>query len=505
MTGVLLCHCQRKSDGPAWSEKIARSLPGVLVFPHARLCSADGISFAAARVKEKKLTRLLLAGCETLRSRAYAVSLSRATDIPASASDSVVLGPKASAPNAARAIRKAFDAVELVPRFPWRRSLLLQQVLIVGGGRAGLETARLAAGLGYPTTLIQKSLQALAAPPSGVEILPGTTLVSLTGRMGDFSARLSRLGGSEDVERRFGAVVIADETEPAEPHGAPFVAGRIIPLFRLEGHIESLPRREWPRRSLIVLDYQIDEDASSDEAALRAAVAVRQRFHSEVTVVLHDARVSSRGLETLYGEARLAGVTFLKHGGSPDVTVLDTEVMVRFADSVTGQEEEVSCDLAAVSTAGILAAREDALAAAAGVGMDACGRLQDNNVHLLPTQTGRAGVFVVGPRRGGPGWPGSVRDARDAAFGVHALLSRGKIVTELSNPEVDGEKCVLCLTCVRTCPFKAMRIDDVEKKAACIAESCRGCGICAAECPARAITLPAHSDQVLLARAGASR
>ena len=239
-----------------------------------------------------------------------------------------------------------------------------------------------------------------------------------------------------------------------------------------------------------MLDYQIDEDASSAEAALRSALAVRQQFRSQVMIVLRDMRVASRGLETLSGEARQAGVMFLKHGGSPVVNALDKEVVVRFPDSVTGQEEEVSCDLAAVSTAGLIPRGEDALAAAAGIGLDMYGRLQDNNVHLLPTQSNRAGVFLVGPRRGGPEWPGAVRDAHDAAFSVHALLFRGKLVVELSNPEVDGEKCALCLTCVRTCPFKAMRIDDIEKKAACIPESCRGCGICAAECPAQAITLP---------------
>ena len=137
MTGVFLCHCQRKSDGPAWSARIARSLPGVLLFPHARLCSADGIRFAAARVKEKKLTQLLLAGCAALQSRAYAGSLSRATGIPASVFDSVEIAPKASASDAARAIRRACDGLELVPRFKSRRSALLQDVLIVGGGRAG--------------------------------------------------------------------------------------------------------------------------------------------------------------------------------------------------------------------------------------------------------------------------------------------------------------------------------------------------------------------------------
>jgi heterodisulfide reductase subunit C len=67
---------------------------------------------------------------------------------------------------------------------------------------------------------------------------------------------------------------------------------------------------------------------------------------------------------------------------------------------------------------------------------------------------------------------------------------------------VDADKCVLCLTCIRSCPFKAMSIMAEEKRADCAPEACRRCGICAGECPARAITLPAYTDGIVLARAG---
>jgi heterodisulfide reductase subunit A-like polyferredoxin len=70
---------------------------------------------------------------------------------------------------------------------------------------------------------------------------------------------------------------------------------------------------------------------------------------------------------------------------------------------------------------------------------------------------------------------------------------------ELSQPVVDPDKCVLCLTCVRSYPHKAMAVDRGKGAAASSPEACQRCGICAGECPARAITLPAYSDKVLLA------
>ncbi len=53
---------------------------------------------------------------------------------------------------------------------------------------------------------------------------------------------------------------------------------------------------------------------------------------------------------------------------------------------------------------------------------------------------------------------------------------------------VDAEKCIVCLTCVRTCPFGAPYIVD-DGYAVIDPEKCKACGICVVECPARAISL----------------
>jgi heterodisulfide reductase subunit A len=64
---------------------------------------------------------------------------------------------------------------------------------------------------------------------------------------------------------------------------------------------------------------------------------------------------------------------------------------------------------------------------------------------------------------------------------------------------VDAEKCVYCLTCVRVCPYHAMGKNIEERVAQPVTTACRGCGICAAECPAEAITLRNLSQESVLA------
>jgi len=477
MTGVFLCRCTRKSGGAAWARAVSRSLPGVPVFSHARLCGAGGITFAAARLRSKKLTGAALAGCEALQSPAYSAALCRAAGVPPTAVEAVPLSPRAGASETARAVRRAVASLELTPRTGRRTTSLLRDVLVLGGGRAAREAARLVSDLGYSTSLMDGEM------------------VSLNGRTGDFSACLRAGAGDSEEVRRFGAVVLAPQRPPVDPHSAPFVSGLVLPLSRMESHVETLKRRERPPQASIVLDYRIDESTSSCASAMRVAIALRKRFSIPVAVVLRDVRVAGRGLETLYGEARAVGVTFLKHSGAPEIAAAQGKVHVSFKDAVTGQQEELVCGLAGVSEAGLLPRGEQARAAATGVGLDGYGRLQENNVHLLPILSNRAGLFILDPDAGD-------REIRDAAFALHSLLSTGKLEVALSNAIVDGEKCALCLTCVRACPFRAMRIDEAEKRADCIPETCRGCGICVSACPAKAITLPLHSSEILMARAG---
>jgi len=70
--------------------------------------------------------------------------------------------------------------------------------------------------------------------------------------------------------------------------------------------------------------------------------------------------------------------------------------------------------------------------------------------------------------------------------------------------KVNPEKCVVCLTCVRVCPFFAISIkEDVSIKKEGFAgfaeidpSKCRACGICVMECPARAIELKAKREYI---------
>jgi len=56
-----------------------------------------------------------------------------------------------------------------------------------------------------------------------------------------------------------------------------------------------------------------------------------------------------------------------------------------------------------------------------------------------------------------------------------------------SRPVVDSNKCTNCLICWIYCPDAA--INRGEKVVEINYDFCKGCGICAAECPVKAITM----------------
>ena len=56
-----------------------------------------------------------------------------------------------------------------------------------------------------------------------------------------------------------------------------------------------------------------------------------------------------------------------------------------------------------------------------------------------------------------------------------------------------GKKCIVCGTCVRSCPRSAIRISN-ENAVIVNTDKCVGCGICASDCPVGNIELVLRSN-----------
>jgi heterodisulfide reductase subunit A-like polyferredoxin len=439
----------------------------------------------------------VLAGCPAIERSGLVAAIASAAGIPTPHAAFLLLNERTVA--TAPSIRRIVAALEAMPGFETRRWKPVQDVLVIGAGPAGLEAARSLAGLGHPVTVIDRSASVPTGLQPGIDVRSSTTLAGFGGFPGSFTARLRGPAGVE--ERAFGAVIVATGLELADAARRPFVPGKLVPLPSLFAHLAGLRLRALPKSLAIVLDLEIDEGRASCDAAYRVALEALRTYRAAVTLLVRDAKVASFSLNQAYDDAREAGVTILKYTGAPAMQVGgadESAVTIAARDSITGADVRLSCDLAAISPWGLRSPADAKLAEVLGLDLDALSRFQDNSSRLLPAATNRQGVFAIGACRGETWLPAVLRDACAAALEAHALLAPRTLSVDTAHAVVDGDKCVLCLTCVRSCPFKAMGIDAADRRADCRAELCRRCGICAGECPNKAIALPAWSDPIVL-------
>ena len=82
------------------------------------------------------------------------------------------------------------------------------------------------------------------------------------------------------------------------------------------------------------------------------------------------------------------------------------------------------------------------------------------------------------------------------------IVSRDSIMAGGVVAVVESEKCAVCLTCVRTCPYEIPYIHE-DGYAVIDAGECHGCGLCVSECPGKAIKLNNFTDEQIMAKTNA--
>lgn len=118
---------------------------------------------------------------------------------------------------------------------------------------------------------------------------------------------------------------------------------------------------------------------------------------------------------------------------------------------------------------------------------------QETHVKLRPVDFATDGIFLAGLAH----FEETIAQAQATAARAGALLSQDSIVTEGVIAQMNGEACRGCSLCVALCPFKALRIVETQngRKAQVIDVACKGCGVCAATCYRHAISINAFTDE----------
>lgn len=549
--GVFVCHCGTNIAGyldvPGVAE-YARSLPGVV---HAEdnlyTCSQDSIKQIIARIQELGLNRVVVAACtprtheplfqDALRQAGLNPYLFEMANIRNQCSwvhsdDWEVATEKAKA-----LVRMAVArASALEPLTPIETSVT-QAALVIGGGVAGMTAALTLADQGYPVYLVERNaelggnlrhitalqdgsdpqayLRDLIAQVSAhprIQVYTRSTLVETDGFVGNFTSRLRRADGNE-TDVHHGVIIVASGGQ--EYRGSDYGYGsdpRIITQQELEVLLATSPPpfSEKGAGGLgHVVMIQCVGPAERYCSRICCAVALKNALRlkalqpdARVTILYKDLRVYGKK-ETLYTQARKAGVLFIRYDDAhrPEVIVGD-RLRVRARDPILGVDLELTPDLVVLSMPVVPAEGVHELAHILKLPVDADGFFLEAHVKLRPVDFASEGIFMAGLAHYPKLLDETIAQAQAAAARAATILSHATRLASGSVAQVDPAKCTGCLTCVRLCPFGVpvirpdlIGVGGIAGAAYIEPALCQGCGICASECPAQAIQVLHYKNE----------
>ena len=538
--GIFLCDCGgrlRNIDFPKIRENLAKLEDIAFVEISHNLCLEEGEKAMSSRILKEKADRVVIAACspelcedkfmkllEELGLNPNLLSLANIREQCSWAHEGDITE------KALELIRMAVNKARLLQGVERGKVPVNKEVLVVGGGFSGMKSALELSQFGIRTTIVERestlggklkglegfyrlatstkemfsSMTRAIEEDKNIEVLISAEVARVQGDAGDFTVRI-RKGGGKESSRSFGAIIFATgyrtEILPQDfelkPRGNIISQQRLVEMLQAP---EKLERR--PETIGFALDFSDENSRLPTLSALNNALAVKEKLGSEVYVFCKNLKVDTEGAEKLYREARERGVVFLKFEERPRIHGEDSRVKVEARDVLLGEEVMLLCDLLVAEEKALPSEGTKTLSSMLNLETDTQGFYQDENVHLYPVASGRKGMFFVGACRGNLELGRASTDISSALVGVYELLSPAGAMVEAEKVKVDIQKCRTCLTCIRICPHKAIRLVrvDSEKWVAKIYDlACDRCGICTAICPAKAIKFEGYSDEQILA------
>jgi len=547
--GVFVCNCGINiggiADVPAVRE-YARTLPNVVhVEDNLFTCSQDTQDKMKEVIQEMGINRVVVASCsprtheplfqETIRDAGLNKYLFEMANIRDQNTWVHMNEPEKATAKAKDLVRMAVAKAALIEPLNQFALPVTHAVLVVGGGVAGLESALGVAEQGYQAYLVEKTdtlggvARKLRATwkgediPSYVEklvervqkhprikIFMNSTVQEASGTLGNFVSSIQPVNGRGQAELlEHGATILATggrEYTPTE-----YLYGEnpnVLTHLDLDKALKEGDDRIKNAKSAAFIQCvgsRIPERPYCSKIccthSLESALKLKSMNPAmNVTILYRDLRAYGFR-EDLYSRARKEGVIFIRYDlEDPPVVASDdgTSLSLTIKDHVLQRPVKLSPDLLVLASA-ILPNENKELFELLKVPVNPEGFLIEAHAKLRPVDMSSEGLFIAGLAHYPKPLEEAIAQANAAVARAMRIVSREGIMVGGVVAEVIPDRCAVCVTCVRTCPYGIPKIGD-EGHAVIDPAECRGCGACVAECPGKAIVLRHYTDEQILAK-----
>ncbi len=555
--GVFLCRCTPTLDGVVDVDEVARFAEGMANVVHVQAvdygCFEPGLDTIRSDIEEHGLNRVIVAACShrtheplfqrIVREAGLNPYLLEMVNMREHCAWAHIDDPPGATRKAKEMMRMAVGRV--LTAEPVRKLEIkpVPRVLVIGGGAAGMTAALNIADAGYDVTLVERESELggnlrnvyyVAEPENPqrllrdlinriighehVDVLTETELVSHRGRVGDFTSvlRTQRDGETAETELTHGATIVA--TGGREWRGDVYMLGRdprVVTSEDLEDMIAHRPEEITDLEQVVFIQCVRPPDAVEYCSricctnTMKNANRIKMLNPNCQVVVLYQDIITYGFREAFYTEARERGVIFMRYDKEhmPDLRKVNGDLELAVWDPSLRREVTLRPDMLALSMAVEPSPGTEKLAQILGVDLSSEGFFMEAHLKMRPMDFMSEGIFVCGMAHYPKFIEDAITNAQAAAGRALTIVSKDRLYIGGVVAEVDQEKCVGCLTCVRTCPFEIpeVRYEDMgvgELKGAAYIEPglCQGCGTCVGECPAKAIQLINYRDEQILAQ-----
>jgi heterodisulfide reductase subunit A len=409
--------------------------------------------------------------------------------------------------------------------------------LVIGGGIAGMVSALNLSEQGFEVHLVEKAMSLGGTAKKIYSTLEGedvqahlkeltekvtnhplihvytrASLGETSGYIGNFATHIKEGSKKELKEIRHGVVIIATGAEEYKTVEYLYKKNRkVLSVLELEKEAAKPTKRIRDCETLVMIQCVGSRDETNPycsrvccSESIKCALLLKD-LKPELNIYVLYRDIRTYGLkEDFYREAREKGVIFIRYEPetkpevNPDKENGKDILRVTVGEPLLGEKLVIDADLLALAIATVPQPTNKNLSQFFKVPLDEDGFFLEAHMKLRPVEFATDGILVCGLAHGPKFIDESISQANAAASRAGCVLSKRIVELPGAISFVDQDRCEGCGACERVCPFGAIEVDPVQKKAIVKDALCKGCGACAASCRSAAINLYGFSNKQII-------